>query len=172
MFPAYEYPGSMYNVYGDISALKNCTKLVHIVIANNNITGDISVLATLPFLLSFTVQRTNVYGDLNSLKTFKGYGVGISHTQVTGDISNLSNLNDKHLYSEVYSSLIKYKANHYNAAPDRFVYMPLDITIMYTSCSGNINIFANKDISRLYVNNTNKPGLAWDKQTPPLVNFK
>ena len=63
-------------------------------------------------------------------------------------------MNDKRPYSEVYSGIIRYKANHYNAVPNQFVYQPLDITLMYTSCSGNINVFANKDIVRLSVNNT------------------
>jgi len=153
VFPAYEYPGSIYNIYGDISAIKNCTKLVYVILANNNITGDISVIATLPSILLFNAQRTNVYGDLSSLKTYKGYYIGIAHTQVTGDIANLSNMNDKRPYSEAYSIRTKYKTNYYNAAPNQFVYQPLDVTVQYTSCYGDISTLANKDILRLDVNN-------------------
>lgn len=153
MFPAYN-DVSMYNVYGDISALANCTKLVYIYLNNCKVTGDISVFATLPSLLIFNMQRTNVYGNLSSLKTYKGYYVGVIQTQVIGDIANLSNMSDKHLYSETYSFITKNKLDYYNnMSPNQFTYQPLHVNLSYTSISGDISTFANKDVLILNVNN-------------------
>lgn len=123
---------------------------------NNNITGDISVSTTLPSVLVFNLKRTNVYGDLSSLKTYKSRYISIDNTQVTGDIANLSNMSDKHSWPEYCLFMTKNKLNWSNNSPDQYVYIPLSIELTYTSCYGNISVFANKDVGWLYVN---KPGI-------------
>lgn len=78
-------------LYGDISALKNASKLTKINLNDNpDVTGDISALADKPKLENIYLLNTNTYGNLedlvsNNLLKYISVGNGL----VTGDLSKM-----------------------------------------------------------------------------------
>lgn len=78
-------------IYGDISALKNASKLTSFNLNDNpNVTGDISALADKPNLENIYLMNTNTYGNLENLvsnKLLKSISAG--NGSVTGDLSKM-----------------------------------------------------------------------------------
>ena len=80
--------------YGDISALRNLTKLTHIgAFVCNEIYGDISALSNLIGLTTLGLNGTKVSGDISALSNLTSLiNLDISNTNISGDISVLSSL--------------------------------------------------------------------------------
>ena len=97
------YTSALSNIYGDINAFKNCTKLNFIDLTQlgyAQITGDIGVFEN-HNLGKFNAFRTNLTGDIG--KCFKSssslYETRLQDTQISGDISTLANkTNLRYLY--------------------------------------------------------------------------
>ena len=81
------------SVTGDISALSGLTALTDIVLSNTQVTGDILALQNLTALTDAYFTNTQVTGDISALSGLKALtDIRLSNTQVTGDISALSGL--------------------------------------------------------------------------------
>ena len=86
----------IHDSYGDISSLKDLTKLTEISGSNTNIHGDISSLKNLTQLTKFTLLNTQVSGDIASLSFLtKLTNFELSSTdKIVGDISSLKMLSE------------------------------------------------------------------------------
>lgn len=112
--------------YGDISSLKDLTKLTEISGSNTNIHGDISSLKNLTQLTKFTLLNTQVSGDIASLSFLtKLTKFELSSTdKIVGDISSLKVLskleNFKLKGSAIFGDLATIPANCRFASLDRY----------------------------------------------------
>ena len=80
-------------IYGDISALSNLTGLTNIGLTSTKVSGDISALSNLTGLTSFDISDTNISGDISALSNLTNLiDFYVTNTSVSGDISALSNL--------------------------------------------------------------------------------
>ena len=62
----------VYNVYGDISNLRNCTKLIELNINDTKITGNISAFANYTKLTSIYINDTQIAGDISVFRNMTG----------------------------------------------------------------------------------------------------
>jgi hypothetical protein len=78
---------------GDISPIKNLTKLTKIDFEGSSVTGDISALQNLTALTDISLSGTQVSGDISALSGLTALtNISLYSTQVTGNLDSLANL--------------------------------------------------------------------------------
>ena len=78
---------------GDLSSVKEMTKLRALELGGSQVTGNVSELAKLKDLWSLDLSQTQVVGHVKELRKLKELvNLDLSQTQVMGDLAELSNL--------------------------------------------------------------------------------